>query len=70
MFKKTRIVYMGTPEFAVAPLDALRKNGYVNVKTYPPSLVGLVLSMASLLLMDHEFWAHMIAYRLSGQSYM
>jgi len=26
--------------------------------------------MASLLLMDHEFWAHMIAYRLSGQSYM
>ena len=28
MFKKTRIVYMGTPEFAVAPLDALRKNGF------------------------------------------
>ena len=28
IFKKTRIVYMGTPEFAVAPLDALRKNGY------------------------------------------
>ena len=28
MFKKTRIVYMGTPEFAVAPLDALIKNGY------------------------------------------
>ena len=27
-FKKTRIVYMGTPEFAVAPLDALVKNGY------------------------------------------
>ena len=27
-FKKTRIVYMGTPEFAVAPLDALIKNGY------------------------------------------
>lgn len=27
-FKKTRIVYMGTPEFAVAPLDELRKNGY------------------------------------------
>ena len=26
--KKTRIVYMGTPEFAVAPLDALLKNGY------------------------------------------
>ena len=28
VFKKTRIVYMGTPEFAVAPLDALRKNGF------------------------------------------
>ncbi len=27
-FKKTRIVYMGTPEFAVAPLDALIKAGY------------------------------------------
>ena len=27
-FKKTRIVYMGTPEFAVAPLDALVKGGY------------------------------------------
>jgi len=27
-FKKTRIVYMGTPEFAVAPLDALIKGGY------------------------------------------
>lgn len=27
-FKKRRIVYMGTPEFAVAPLDALIKNGY------------------------------------------
>jgi len=27
-FKKTRIVYMGTPEFAVAPLDALIKEGY------------------------------------------
>ena len=27
-FKKTRIVYMGTPEFAVAPLDALVKQGY------------------------------------------
>ncbi len=26
--RKTKIVYMGTPEFAVAPLDALRKNGY------------------------------------------
>ena len=28
IFKKTRIVYMGTPEFAVAPLDALIKSGY------------------------------------------
>ncbi len=28
VFKKTRIVYMGTPEFAVAPLDALMKKGY------------------------------------------
>jgi len=27
-FRKTRIVYMGTPEFAVAPLDALIKKGY------------------------------------------
>ena len=28
LFKKTRIVYMGTPEFAVAPLDALVKGNY------------------------------------------
>ena len=28
VFKKTRIVYMGTPEFAVAPLDELIKTGY------------------------------------------
>lgn len=28
LFKQKRIVYMGTPEFAVAPLDALRKNGF------------------------------------------
>ena len=27
-FKKTRIVYMGTPEFAVAPLDELIKTGH------------------------------------------
>lgn len=26
--RRTRIVYMGTPEFAVGPLDALRKAGY------------------------------------------
>lgn len=28
IFKKTRIVYMGTPEFAVAPLDALIAKGH------------------------------------------
>ncbi|MCI1639685.1 MAG: methionyl-tRNA formyltransferase [Bacteroidales bacterium] len=28
IFRKTRIVYMGTPEFAIAPLDALMKNNY------------------------------------------
>ena len=28
LFRKTRIVYMGTPEFAVAPLDALVRAGY------------------------------------------
>ena len=28
VFRKTRIVYMGTPEFAVAPLDNLIKKGY------------------------------------------
>ncbi len=28
LFKKTRIVYMGTPEFAVAPLKALIAKGY------------------------------------------
>ncbi len=28
LFKKTRIVYMGTPEFAVAPLKALIDKGY------------------------------------------
>ena len=33
-FKKTRIVYMGTPEFAVGPLDALVKSGY--------NIVGIV----------------------------
>lgn len=27
-FRKTRIVYMGTPEFAVAPLDELIRNGH------------------------------------------
>ena len=28
VFRKTRIVYMGTPEFAVAPLEELIKEGY------------------------------------------
>ena len=28
IFKKTRIVYMGTPEFAVAPLDELIRSGH------------------------------------------
>ena len=32
--KKTRIVYMGTPEFAVAPLEELIKTGH--------SIVGVV----------------------------
>ena len=36
MFRKTRIVYMGTPEFALAPLDALIKQNY--------NIVGVVTS--------------------------
>ena len=41
-FKKTRIVYMGTPEFAVAPLEALIKNDYkiVGVVTVPDKANG------------------------------
>ena len=41
-FKKTRIVYMGTPEFAVAPLEALIKNNYqiVGVVTVPDKASG------------------------------
>lgn len=41
-FKKTRIVYMGTPEFAVAPLDALLNKGYkvVGVVTVPDKASG------------------------------
>ena len=38
LFRKTRIVYMGTPEFAVAPLDALVKNG----KSQHYKVVGVV----------------------------
>lgn len=37
MFKKTRIVYMGTPEFALGPLDALIKQNY--------NIVGVVTSV-------------------------
>ena len=41
-FKKTRIVYMGTPEFAVAPLEALIKSGYkiAGVVTVPDKASG------------------------------
>ena len=38
LFRKTRIVYMGTPEFAVAPLNALVKNG----KAQHYKVVGVV----------------------------
>ncbi len=48
LFKKTRIVYMGTPEFAVAPLDALVKgHGYkvVGVVTVADKPSGRGLKM-------------------------
>ena len=47
IFKKTRIVYMGTPEFSVAPLDALIKNGYdvVGVVTVADKPSGRGLKM-------------------------
>ncbi len=47
MFRKTRIVYMGTPEFSVAPLDALIKSGYkiVGVVTVPDKPSGRGLKM-------------------------
>ena len=48
LFKKTRIVYMGTPEFAVAPLDALTKGrGYrvVGVVTVADKPSGRGLKM-------------------------
>jgi len=47
MFRKTRIVYMGTPEFSVGPLDALIKNGYkvVGVVTVPDKPSGRGLKM-------------------------
>lgn len=51
-FHRTRIVYMGTPEFAVAPLDALIKNKYkvVGVVTVAdkPSGRGLAVNESSV----------------------
>lgn len=52
LFKKTRIVYMGTPEFSVASLDKLVKAGYkvVGVVTVPdkPSGRGLKVSESAV----------------------
>ena len=47
MFRKTRLVYMGTPEFSVGPLDALIKAGYkvVGVVTVPDKPSGRGLKM-------------------------
>ena len=47
MFRKTRIVYMGTPEFSVAPMDALIKSGFniVGVVTVPDKPSGRGLRM-------------------------
>ena len=47
MFRKTRIVYMGTPEFSVGPLDALLKTKYkvVGVVTVPDKPSGRGLKM-------------------------
>ncbi len=47
IFKKTRIVYMGTPEFSVAPLDRLIKKGYdvVGVVTVADKPSGRGLKM-------------------------
>lgn len=51
-FHRTRIVYMGTPEFAVAPLDALIKNKYkvVGVVTVAdkPSGRGLAVNESAV----------------------
>ena len=43
-----RIVYMGTPEFAVAPLESLLDNGYnvVGVVTVPDKPAGRGLERA------------------------
>lgn len=52
IFRKTRIVYMGTPEFAVAPLEALLNAGYkvVGVVTVAdkPSGRGLKMSESAV----------------------
>ena len=52
MFRKTRIVYMGTPEFSVGPLDGLLKAGYkvIGVVTAPdkPSGRGLKVSESAV----------------------
>ncbi len=47
MFRKTRIVYMGTPEFSVGPLDALMGSGFkvVGVVTVPDKPSGRGLKM-------------------------
>ena len=47
MFRNTPIVYMGTPEFSVGPLDALIKGGYkvVGVVTVPDKPSGRGLKM-------------------------
>lgn len=47
MFKKTNIVYMGTPEFAVAPLKTLLDNGYKisAVVTVPDKPAGRGMQM-------------------------
>ena len=47
MFRKTRIVYMGTPEFSVGPLNAIIKAGYkvVGVVTAPDKPSGRGLKM-------------------------
>ena len=47
MFRQTRIVYMGTPEFSVAPLDALLRAGYkvAGVVTVPDKPSGRGLKM-------------------------
>ena len=56
--KSPRIVYMGTPEFAVAPLEQLVNNGYnvVGVVTVPdkPSGRGLKLNKSAVKVYAEE----------------